>query len=279
MNSGKRIRLGRLFRRSSGRSIIVPMDHGATVGPLAGLSDLRAATQQLQAAPELVQGLVLHRGALRLLDGAMPTRELPSRILHVSGGTVLNTSSHAKSQVAQVEDALLLGADAVSVHVNLGVDCEGSMLRDLGSVASACERWGMPLLAMMYVRPNGVTSTRTSDIQLAARVAAETGADLVKISYPGSTEAMHEVVQGCFVPILVAGGERSNETADVIAAARGAIEGGAAGLCIGRNVFQAPSPADRLRALAEVVHGTTEAAIATRDLHRATRPRDTVLSA
>ncbi|MFT4100475.1 MAG: 2-amino-3,7-dideoxy-D-threo-hept-6-ulosonate synthase [Burkholderiaceae bacterium] len=259
MSSGRHIRLARLFHRDSCRSIIVPMDHGATLGPMVGLADLRAATQRMMVEPGLVQGLVLHRGALRHLD-SLPTRNLPPRILHVSGGTVLDPSGPTKSQVAQVEDALQMGADAVSVHVNLGVDGESAMLRDFGAVASACERWGMPLLAMMYVRPKGVNSTRVADVRLAARVAAEMGADIVKVSHPGSAEAMREVVDGCFVPVLVAGGDLSGTAADVLAAARTAIDGGSAGLCIGRNAFQAPSPSERLRELAEVVHGHQHAA-------------------
>lgn len=81
-----------------------------------------------------------------------------------------------KSLIATVEEALLYGADAVSLHVNLGVSGEGAMLRDFGIVARQCERWGLPLLAMMYVRPQGKDCARTENIALAARIAAETGA-------------------------------------------------------------------------------------------------------
>lgn len=242
MANGKQIRLARLFHRVSGRSILVPMDHGASMGPLEGLTRLTSAIRMLYAGSGVVQGLVLQRGALRHVDAALSPGELPPRILHVSGGTSLDPAGTTKCLVAEVEDALALGADAVSVHVNLGVDGEGAMLRDFGATASLCDRWGMPLLAMMYVRPKGATSLRVQDLKIAARVAAETGADLVKISYPGGPEGMREIVEGCFVPVLVAGGERSQDPANLLEAARGAMEGGAAGLCIGRNTFQAPSP-------------------------------------
>ena len=258
MNSGKRIRLARLFQRASGRSIIVPMDHGATMGPLDGITDLCSSVIRLQATLDLVQGIVLHRGAMSHLDEKLMASDVPPRILHLSGGTAIDPAQGSKSLVAQVEDALQIGADAVSVQVNLGVDGEGAMLRDLGAVASACGRWSMPLLAMMYVRTKGMTSTRTEDVKLAARVAAETGADLVKVSHPGSVEAMREVVDGCFVPVLVAGGERANDPAGVAAAVRSALDGGAAGICVGRNTFQAPSPSAMLRTLAELVHGVPQ---------------------
>lgn len=225
------------------------------MGPLEGLTNLRSAVAELNGKPGLAQGIVLHRGAMRHLDFMPGSTKLPARILHLSGGTSVNPTGGTKSLVAQVEDALQIGADAVSVHVNLGVEGEGEMLRDLGAVASACERWSMPLLSMFYVHRHGTTSTSVKDIKLAARVAAETGADLVKVSYPGSINDMREVVDGCFIPVLVAGGERINAAADIASTVRDALDGGAKGICIGRNMFQAEAPAKMLHSLAEIVHG------------------------
>jgi len=264
MSSGKKIRISRLFHAESGRSIIIPMDHGASVGPMPGLANMLASVRLLRCVQDLVQGLILHRGTLRHIDASLPITGLPPRILHFSCSTCLDPDGKSKSIVAQIEDALQMGTDAVSIHINLGVDGESEMLRDFGRVASVCDRWGMPLLAMMYVRPKGINSTKTSDIKLAARVAAEIGADMVKVSYPGSVEAMREVTEGCFIPVLVAGGELANSPNAVIETAAGAIQGGAAGLCIGRNVFQAKRPAEVISALAQLVHPTVHLPTAAR---------------
>jgi DhnA family fructose-bisphosphate aldolase class Ia len=255
MNTGKRIRLSRLIHRTSGRSIIVPMDHGASMGPLDGLANLRNSAIRLQLAPGLVQGVVLQRGAMHHLDTMFLSSNSPARVLHLSGGTSLDPAPGTKSLVAQVEDALQIGADAVSVQVNLGTPGEGTMLRDMGTVASACERWNMPLLAMMYVRRQGIASTQAADVMFAARVAAETGADMVKVSCPETGEGMREVVDGSFIPVLVAGGEFANDPGRTAQIVRNAIAGGAAGICVGRNVFQARHPAETLQMLVSIVHG------------------------
>jgi predicted phospho-2-dehydro-3-deoxyheptonate aldolase len=261
MNCGKSIRMGRLLHSVSGRSVIVPMDHGATMGPIQGLVNLRDALTPLCSASDLVQGLVLHRGTLQRSSELLPAQEMPPRILHVSSSTSINPVSGGKTQVAWVEDALQMGADAISIHVNLGVEQESVMMRDFGTLASACQRWGMPLLCMIYVRIQGQSSTRVEHVKLAARVAAETGADLIKVSYPGSIEAMHEVIDGCFVPVLIAGGDKSDSERSVLQMVRDAMAGGAAGVCMGRNLFQADDVARFLRSVADVVHSH----VATRD--------------
>jgi predicted phospho-2-dehydro-3-deoxyheptonate aldolase len=264
MSSGKKLRLSRLFHKTSGKSLIVPMDHGATLGPIDGLVDIGTTLRQISRNQALIQGMVLHRGVMEQIGSTMPGHLLPPRILHVSASTALDATFSGKSLVARVEDALRLDADAVSIHINLGDDQESAMLKDFGAVLSACQQWCMPLLAMMYVRANGKTSTEPADIKLAARLAAELGADLVKVSYPGSAEAMREVVDGCFIPVLIAGGEKSASQSATLHMVSQAMHGGAAGVCIGRNAFQAADPHAFMVAMAEVVHG---APIAARAIH------------
>lgn len=255
MSSGKKIRLSRLRQATSGKSMIIPMDHGATLGPIEGLADLASAASHLCVDNSQIQGVVLHRGAMEWLGEMVPPHLMPPRILHISSSTALSADVTAKSQVACVEDALRMGADAVSIHVNLGVETESQMMRDFGVVASLCQRWNMPLLAMVYVRIKGNLSAHVADIKLGARVAAEMGADLVKVSYPGSAAAMREVVDGCFSPVLIAGGEKSDTPQASLQMVRAAMSGGAAGVCIGRNFFQANDPGGFARAMAEIVHG------------------------
>jgi fructose-bisphosphate aldolase/2-amino-3,7-dideoxy-D-threo-hept-6-ulosonate synthase len=153
-----------------------------------------------------------------------------------------------------VQNALKMGADAVSMHVNIGAESEAKMLQDLGAVAVECMEWGMPLLAMMYPRGKNIkTANDLEQVKLAARVAAELGADIVKTVYTGDPESFREVTRGCPVPVVVAGGSKTDDrtTLELI---EGAMAGGAAGISIGRNAFQHRTPDRFVRAAACIVH-------------------------
>jgi class I fructose-bisphosphate aldolase len=148
-----------------------------------------------------------------------------------------------------------LGADAVSIHVNIGNGHESAMLRDFGQVSRECERLGIPLLAMMYPRGEKIKDEYdVSVVKHAARVGNEMGADIVKVSYTGSSEGFREVVAGVTVPVVIAGGEKMNSDQDILEMVKGAMDAGAAGTSIGRNVFQHNDPAKLVRAMAAIVH-------------------------
>ncbi len=128
------------------------------------------------------------------------------------------------------------------------------MLRDLGEVASTCQQWGMPLLAMMYVRGEMPLEARAQAQVTAARVAWELGADVVKLAYAGHEATFAEAVAGVGIPVVAAGGPYRSDTASVLADTRAALDAGAAGLAIGRNVFQHPERIRFARAVAALVH-------------------------
>ena len=154
-----------------------------------------------------------------------------------------------------MEEALRLDADAVSIHVNIGDDNERQMLEDAGRIADDCDRWGMPLLMMLYARgPHIKDSFAPEMVAHCARVGAELGADLVKVSYTGRADTFAHVVRSCGVPVLIAGGERMDSTADILQMVHDALSAGAAGLSIGRNVFQHPQRRDLVAALRAMVH-------------------------
>lgn len=254
MASGRELRLNRLINPVSQKALLVPLDHGATVGPIEGISKIRRTIAGIGSSGANIQGIIVHRGVAH--NSRSPVWDVPAPlILHLSASTSLARDSTHKVLVAQVEDALVMGADAVSIHVNLGSLAEVGMLRDMGSVASQCERWGVPLLAMVYTHGESASASSTARIAHAARLAAELGADMVKVNYPGSPEAMAEVVEGCFVPVLVAGGERATTEAQVLSVVDGALQGGASGLCMGRNIFQHADPGAFLARLSRHVHG------------------------
>jgi fructose-bisphosphate aldolase/2-amino-3,7-dideoxy-D-threo-hept-6-ulosonate synthase len=247
---GKDIRLERIMNRNTRKTIIVPMDHGVSNGPIAGLIDMAQAVNLV--AEGGANAVVGHVG-LALHGHRQGGRDV-GLILHLSASTSIGPDPNEKVLVNSVTNALKMGADAVSMHVNIGADSEARMLQDLGNVAVECMEWGMPLLAMMY--PRGKNITRENDVEqvkLAARVAAELGADIVKTVYTGDPESFREVTRGCPVPVVVAGGSKTDDrtTLELI---EGAMAGGAAGISIGRNAFQHRTPARFVRAAACIVH-------------------------
>jgi len=155
-----------------------------------------------------------------------------------------------------VEEAIKMGADAVSVHVNIGNGHDNEMLTDLGRMAHSAAEWGMPLLAMIYPRGENVKNEYDAQaVKHAARRGAELGADVVKVSYTGSVESFREVVNGCHVPVIIAGGPKMGSDREILTMVRGAMDAGAAGTSIGRNVFQHENPSKIVSALSAIVHG------------------------
>ena len=196
---------------------MIPMDHGATYGPMAGLNPKKIIEIAASIKPS-VQSVVLHRGAASHASENLALSGLPW-ILHLSASTSLSQDPSRKVLVAQVDDALKMGAEAVSVHVNLGVSSEAAMIKDLGVVSAQCSVWGMPLLVMMYSTSLTGQSSATSlvsSLKQSARLAAELGADIVKINYPGSMDAMAEITSGCFAPVLIAGGDFNGDDSLVV---------------------------------------------------------------
>jgi 2-amino-4,5-dihydroxy-6-oxo-7-(phosphonooxy)heptanoate synthase len=235
----KAMRLHRLFRHG-GKLVIVPLDHSVTDGPIVRPgTTIDGLVADLAASG--VDAIVLHKGSLRHVR---PTRfGGMSLIIHLSASSCHAPDPDAKCLVTSVEEALSLGADAVSVHVNLGSLDERSQLADLGAVAGACDRWNVPLLAMVY--PRGPLITDPHDPRLvahAAIMAADLGADIVKTLYPGSPASMSDVTAACPVPVIVAGGSRMGSADHVLRFVTDALLGGAAGVAIGRNIFTAPDP-------------------------------------
>lgn len=251
MHLGKSIRLQRIFNRNTGRTIIVPMDHGVTVGPIYGLVDLRDTVNKV--AEGGANAVVMHKGLVRC--GHREKGRDIGLIIHLSASTQLSPYPNAKSLVGSVEDAIKLGADGVSVHVNLGDETERNMLADLGRVTSEAAEWGMPVLAMVYARGPKIKDGFDPEIVAhCARVGEELGADVVKVNYTGDPETFRKVVDACCIPVVIAGGPKMNNKRDVLQMVYDSIQAGGAGLSVGRNVFQDDDPATLVKALHGIVH-------------------------
>ncbi|AGB02619.1 2-amino-3,7-dideoxy-D-threo-hept-6-ulosonate synthase [Methanoregula formicica] len=247
---GKEIRLERIMNRNTKKTIIVPMDHGVSDGPIPGLIDMG---QTVNLVADGGANAVIGHVGLALHGHRQGGRDI-GLILHLSGSTKLAPDPNEKVLVNTVQNAIKMGADGVSMHVNIGAESEARMLADLGLVAVECMEWGMPLLAMMYPRGKNIKQANDLDhVKLATRVAAELGADIVKTVYTGDPESFREVTRGCPVPVVVAGGSKTDDrtTLELI---EGAMAGGAAGISIGRNAFQHKSPDRFVRAAACIVH-------------------------
>ncbi|MFD8202064.1 2-amino-3,7-dideoxy-D-threo-hept-6-ulosonate synthase [Streptomyces sp. NPDC003470] len=249
------LRLRRLFRHGDGRLLVVPLDHSVTDGPLRP-GDLDSLLGELTGTG--VDAVVLHKGSLRHVDPGR-FRDM-ALILHLNASTRMAPDPDAKYLVAHVEEALRMGADAVSVHVNLGSRQEERQVADLAAVADECDRWNVPLLAMVYARGPRISDSRAPELVAhAATLAADLGADVVKTDYVGTPEQLADVVRACPIPLIVAGGARSAETDTVLTQVSDALRGGAAGVAMGRNVFQADRPGWMAAAVARLVHTAPEA--------------------
>ena len=248
---GKQIRIERLFDRNTRRTVIVPMDHGTTMGPIPGLEDMRETIDNI--ANGGANAIILHKGIVR--SGHRGTGRDIGLIVHLSGSTTLAPDPYTKVLIATVEEAVKLGADGVSVHINLGAPGESQMLRDFGEVSRDCAEWNMPLIAMMYTR--GAKIQNPFDVKYvkhAARVGAELGADIVKCVYTGDPDTFREVVTGCPVPVVIAGGEKMETDKQILDMVEGSLQAGGKGVSIGRNAFQHHCPDRMVAAIAKMVH-------------------------
>ncbi|KUF19184.1 2-amino-3,7-dideoxy-D-threo-hept-6-ulosonate synthase [Streptomyces silvensis] len=248
---GRGLRLRRLYGGDSGRLLIVPLDHSVTDGPLTAGRTLDDLVGRLAASR--VDAVVLHKGSLRAVRPGL-FRDT-SLIVHLSASTVHAADPNAKYLVATVEEALRLGADAVSVHVNLGSLEERRQIADMAAVAEACDRWNLPLLAMMYPRGPKIDNPRDPELVAhAVTLAADLGADLVKTVYVGDESEMRDLTRAAPLPVVAVGGPRAGDDRQVVAYVEEVLRGGAAGVAMGRNIFQAPDPGALAARLAAVIH-------------------------
>lgn len=246
---GKRLRLRRLLR-ADGRGVIVPMDHGVSSGPVAGI--VRPGETARAVAEGGAASVVVHKGLVRDVAGELSGMGF---WLHVSAGTSLNPDGNDKRIVGTVAEALRLGADGLSVHVNVGATTESRMVEDMGRLATECDAAGLPLLAMMY--PRGPAIRDPHDVELVkqvARLGHELGADVLKVPYTGAPDTFREVVRCVSTPVVISGGPKAEKDEDFLKMVAGAVDAGGAGLSVGRNLWQHASPMRMTRAVCRIVH-------------------------
>lgn len=245
--NGKTRRIKKIMQQDN-KTVIVPMDHGVTIGPIQGIMNMQQTINQLVKGG--VDAVLVHKGIAKTVDTSAT-----GLIVMLSGMSNLSPNVNGKVQVCSVQEAIRLGADAVSVHVNVGAQDEDKMLRNLGKVADQCELFGMPLLAMMYPRGPKIKSEHDLEaVAHAARIGAELGADIIKTNYTGTVDSFKQVIESCPAPVVIAGGPKCKSPMEILETTSDAMKAGAAGLSIGRNVFQCDNQALIVKALSAIVH-------------------------
>jgi fructose-bisphosphate aldolase, class I len=263
---GKAVRLARLLDPSSGRSVIIPVDHGIVMGAVDGLKD---PLDVLARLIELrIDGTLLTPGLWKVAASLFTRRDAPARVLTAD----LPLSSTLPGEPAtftenellvSVDFALRHAFDAVKVILLWGLERPKQManLKLIGNVAEQCDRAGLPLMVEPVLWGSGVPAERKNDpalIESAARIALELGADILKIPYTGEADAFADLVRRLRAPVFVLGGARMGTLADVFTVAHRSVAAGARGIVFGRNVWQHPSMDAVVRGLMEVVHAGIE---------------------
>ncbi len=239
MDFGMANRLGRVL--PSGRTVMLAVDHGYFQGPTTGLENPRRTVTPLLPYAD---SLMLTRGVLR--SAVDPKNPVPV-VLRVSGGTSILKELSDEVVTTSMEDAVRLNASAVAVSVFVGSEHERETLRNLGELVNEGERVGVPVLAVTAVGREMSRDARY--LGLACRIAAELGARVVKTYY---CEDFEKVVDACPVPLVIAGGKKLPER-EALQLAYDAVSKGAAGVDMGRNIFQSSNPVGMIRAVRAVV--------------------------
>jgi len=251
LSLGKSIRIERLFDRKSKRTIIVPMDHGLTVGTIKGLENLAGMVDNIALGG--ANAVLMHSGMVGA--GHRQYGKDIGLIIHLSGATNLSPDPNRKVLVCSVERALKMGADGVSIHINIGADEEPEMLQDAHSVVESSREWGLPLIAMMYPRGKKIKDENAPEVvNIAVRAGAELGADIVKTNYTGDIDSFKYIVKSVHVPVIIAGGPKTDTIQDLFQLVYDSIQAGGKGVAFGRNVFQAEDPIKIVKALSKIVH-------------------------
>jgi 2-amino-4,5-dihydroxy-6-oxo-7-(phosphooxy)heptanoate synthase len=252
IKTGRALRLARLLKSDESPLFIVPLDHTLTDGPF---TDARRYDNILDVlADNGADAIVVHKGRLARLSDRVFTKM--SVIVHVSASTRYATDPNFKYQVGDADDCLRRGADAMSVHVNVGSLTEDRQLRMMADVADSCDRVGLPLLAMIYPRGPGMQDhPRLDTLMHAAALAVDLGADIVKLPLAGASEEMRQVIDSCPIPVLSAGGGQVTDQ-EFNAFVTDVMRNGARGLAVGRNIFMAGDPAAKVREVKALLEAT-----------------------
>lgn len=240
---GMKNRFARIFQAGSGKTVMLAIDHGYFQGPTTGLERVDISIRPLLPYADT---LMLTRGILR---SVIPPTFSRGVVLRASGGPSILKELSNEHIAVDIEDALRLNVSALAVQVFIGGECETQSVHNLTRLVDIGNRYGVPTLAVTAVGRDMVRDAKY--MRLACRICAELGASYVKTYYV--PEGFETVTASCPVPIVIAGGKKLPEL-DALKMAYDAVQQGALGVDMGRNIFQAASPVSMIQAVRKVVH-------------------------
>jgi putative autoinducer-2 (AI-2) aldolase len=244
MDWGMKNRMSKIIRPQDGRTVMLAVDHGYFLGPTERLEN---PSRTIKPLLPYADSLMLTRGVLR--TSVNPSTDVPI-VLRVSGGSSIVGEDLSKESITtSIEDAMKLNASCLALSIFVGSKYEHQTLTNLAKLVDEGERFGIPILAVTAVGKEMARDHRY--LALACRIAAELGAHLIKTYY---CENFQKVVEGCPVPVIIAGGKKLPNELDALQLAYDAVENGAMGVDMGRNIWQSDYPVAMIKAVRAIIH-------------------------
>jgi putative autoinducer-2 (AI-2) aldolase len=244
MDWGMKNRMSKIIRPEDNRCVMLAVDHGYFLGP----------TERLEVPSNTIKPLLSYADSLMLTRGILRTSVNPNNgipiVLRVSGGTsIVGEDLSNETITTSVEEAIRLNASCLAISIFVGSKYEYQTLSNLAKLVNQGERYGIPVLAVTAVGKEMARDARY--LGLACRIAAELGAHIVKTYY---CENFERVIEGCPIPVIIAGGKKLPQEADALELAYNAVQHGAAGVDMGRNIWQSDYPVEMIKAVRAIVH-------------------------
>lgn len=244
MDWGMKNRMSKIIRPEDNRCVMLAVDHGYFLGP----------TERLEVPSNTIKPLLSYADSLMLTRGILRTSVNPNNgipiVLRVSGGSsIVGEDLSNETITTSVEEAIRLNASCLAISIFVGSKYEHQTLSNLAKLVNQGERYGIPVLAVTAVGKEMARDARY--LSLACRIAAELGAHIVKTYY---CENFEKVIEGCPVPVIIAGGKKLPQEADALELAYNAVQHGAAGVDMGRNIWQSDYPVEMIKAVRAIVH-------------------------
>jgi DhnA family fructose-bisphosphate aldolase class Ia len=256
MAAGRDVRMRSIFRKADGRSVIVALDHGGIAGPVPGIENPSAVVRDCVAAG--ADAVLATRGVVRACLSEWDRGT--AIILRLTGGFSVLGGGFEEELICDPSTALSYGASGVALTVKFGHRREGDFIRQASLAACQCQGLGLPVMIEAMAVGEGRKPNDPEGTRIAARAAQEIGADIVKTWYTGDPDSFRAVVEGCPAPIVILGGARSDSLPDLFEAVFQSLQAGAAGIAIGRNIWQQGRTRVMVEAMVGLVHeGWTEA--------------------
>ncbi len=246
---GKQVRMQRLLG-PSGRLLAITVDHPITRGLMPGLEDIRTRMAQLVAGNP--DAITMHKG---IAEKVFPPFAGKTAMILKASAYSVEFHPHYDAPVADVEEAVRMGADAISVGCIVGGPEQAQQLTFLGKICKDAGSAGMPVVAHIYAKGTLVQDPHAAKaVTYAARVGAELGVDIIKTMWTGSAESFRSVVEGCPAMVALAGGDMGKTLEDYLKMTREALDVGLGGVTYGRFVWQHEQPTAVIKALRALIH-------------------------